>query len=148
MIQYINGNIFTATTQCIVNPVNCVGVMGKGLAREFKKRFPDMFKYYKAQCDTGLLQIGQIAFYKYKTPSTGPIICLFPTKNHWRQASTLEIIEVGLRAFIKYAPEMQIKSVAFPKIGAGLGGLNFNLQVLPLMEMYLAKTDFDVKIYM
>jgi O-acetyl-ADP-ribose deacetylase (regulator of RNase III) len=146
MIRFKNGDIFDSTAQCIVNPINCVGVMGKGLALEFKKRFPEMFEYYKTQCNNGLLHVGQIAFYKYKVPDI-PFICLFPTKQHWKDASTMEIIETSLKAFIKYAPETKIKSVAFPKVGCGLGGLNFNLHVLPLMELYFTKPDYEVEVY-
>jgi O-acetyl-ADP-ribose deacetylase (regulator of RNase III) len=147
MIQFIKGDIFNSNAQCLINPVNCVGVMGKGLALEFKQRFPEMYQFYKLQCANGLLHIGQIAFYGYKVEQF-PIICLFPTKRHWKEPSTLEILETSLRAFIKYAPEMKIATVAFPKIGSGLGGLNFDLHVLPLMELYLTNSPFNVEIYL
>lgn len=146
MITLKSGSIFTSHAQCIVNPVNCVGVMGKGLALEFKRRYPDMFSRYHVLCNKGDISVGKIAFWKSKT-GTDPIICLFPTKNHWRERSTVDIIEQGLRQYVKYAPNMNITSAAFPKIGCGLGGLNFELQVAPLMKFYLDPLPYEVEIY-
>ena len=102
MIVLKSGSIFDSSAQCLVNPVNCVGVMGKGLALDFKRRYPDMFGKYAQLCSKNELSIGRIAFWKPKH-TTDPIICLFPTKNHWREKSTPEIIEEGLRQYVKYA---------------------------------------------
>jgi len=120
--------------------------MGKGLALEFKQRYPDMFSRYRALCNKGDISVGKIAFWKPKI-TDDPIICLFPTKNHWREKSTVSIIEHGLQQFVKYAPKLDITSAAFPKIGCGLGGLNFELQVRPLMQFYLEPLPYEVEIY-
>jgi O-acetyl-ADP-ribose deacetylase (regulator of RNase III) len=146
MIDYISGNIFQSKAQCLINPVNCVGVMGAGLALEYKRLYPTMFTAYKKLCDEGTLRVGQVAFYALKQ-HPGKIICLFPTKNHWREKSTLDIVNTSLRVFIKYAPRMKIQSVAIPKIGAGLGGLNFKLHVQPLIERHFDGTNYKVEVY-
>ena len=147
MIILKNGSIFDSTADCLVNPVNCVGVMGKGLALEFKHRFPPMFQLYKNVCTEGKLTPGKVAFWRSSVDASLPMICLFPTKNHWRDKSTLSLIETGLHAFVKYSPKLDIKSVAFPKIGCGLGGLDFQLQVYPLMVQYLSDLPMTVEIY-
>lgn len=147
MIKYIeNGDIFTSETQCLINPVNCIGISGKGLALEFKQRFPDMFTTYRKMCMDGTLRVGQIGFYAHKkTPAH--VICLFPTKNHWREPSTVDILDRTLTAFVKYAPIMKITSAAFPKIGCGLGGLHFKHQVQPLIEQHLGEAPFEIEVY-
>lgn len=147
MITYTSGDIFQSTASCLVNPVNCVGVMGKGLALEFKKRYPEMFMSYKDMCNGGNLSLGKIAFWRSKHPKP-PIICLFPTKHHWRDRSYLTSIERGFESFIKYAPEMHITSAAFPQVGCGLGGLNFEAQVKPLFEQYFRTAPFQIDVYL
>jgi O-acetyl-ADP-ribose deacetylase (regulator of RNase III) len=146
MIEYHSGNIFDSTAQCLVNPVNCVGVMGAGLAAEFKHRFPSMFDTYKKLCNDGTLRVGKIGFYALKQ-SPGTIICLFPTKNHWHDRSTIETINLSLQMLVKYAPKMKIDTIALPKVGCGLGGLNFKLQVQPLIERNFSNTKFNVEVY-
>jgi len=121
--------------------------MGKGLALEFKHRFPEMYRTYVLMCEQEALRVGTVMFYSYKNNQENQIICNFPTKHGWWQPSTLVIIEKSLQAFIKYAPVWKIQSVAFPKVGCGLGGLNFELQVQPLLERYFSPTKFDVEIY-
>lgn len=146
MIEYKTGSIFDSAAQCLVNPVNTVGVMGAGLALEFKRRYPDMYQSYVAMCKDNSLQVGQVMFWH---PKLRPdfVICLFPTKQHFRDKSTLIFVENGLRSFVKYAPFAQIKSVAFPKLGCGLGGLHFEHHVQPLLEKYLSNTPFTVEVY-
>lgn len=146
MITYSTGSIFDSTAQCLVNPVNCVGVMGKGLALEYKTRYPDMFKFYQKTCREGKLNLGQVAFWTLKKNSS-TIICLFPTKQHWKERSTVTTIDSGLKAFVKYAPEMKIETAAFPKLGCGLGGLDFERQVQPLFEKYFLNSSILVEIY-
>ena len=147
MILYKTGSIFDSTVQCIVNPVNCVGVMGKGLALEFKTHYPDMFKFYQKMCREGKLNLGQVGFYALKKDPSR-IICLFPTKQHWRDKSLVSSIDEGLIAFVIYAPEMKIESVAIPKLGCGLGGLDFEHQVQPLFEKYFLNSKMLVEIYL
>lgn len=146
MIEYRTGSIFESSVQCLVNPVNCVGVMGKGLALEFKRQYPDMYKKYRELCLDGSLGVGQVAFYSLKR-QPNKIICLFPTKNHWRDKSTVSLIDGSLQAFVKYAPEMKIKTAAFPKIGCGYGGLNFELQIRPMLEQYFSNSSFNIEVY-
>jgi len=146
MIAYVTGSIFDSTAECLVNPINCVGVMGKGLAREFKLKYPSMFEKYLEFCKNGELTVGTIAFYANRNlPNT--VICLFPTKAHWKEKSTVAIINTSLTAFVKNVDKMHIKSAAFPMVGCGEGGLNFNLQVKPLLEKHLGNLDLDIEVY-
>jgi O-acetyl-ADP-ribose deacetylase (regulator of RNase III) len=146
MIHYTQANIFELGSDCMVNPVNTVGVMGAGLARQFKIRFPHMFQKYKELCDKRELKIGQIAF--FRSTLTDPCICLFPTKRHFKEKSNLHIIESGLESFVKWYGEAEITSVSFPKIGCGLGGLDFETHVRPMMEKYLSQCSLDVFIHL
>jgi O-acetyl-ADP-ribose deacetylase (regulator of RNase III) len=146
MIVYKEGSIFDSTTGCLVNPVNCVGVMGKGLALDFKRRYPEMFKKYKEFCDKRELSPGRVAFWA-STEGSGPFVCLFPTKFHFREKSTLNSIDRGFQAFIEFAPTVHIKSAAFPKVGCGLGGLNFERHVRPLFEKYFRNSALQIEVY-
>lgn len=141
-IQYRRGDIFEAKTQVIVNTVNCEGVMGKGLALEFKKRYPDMFPVYQQDCKTGKLRIGRPTLYC----KSEPWILNFPTKNTWRANSKLEYLEKGLEYFVTNYKEAGITSISFPKLGAQNGKLSWD-EVGPLMARYLSKTDINVYIY-
>lgn len=141
-IQYVKADIFTSKAQTIVNPVNCKGHMGKGLALAFKERYPDMFLVYQAECRMGKLRIGKPTLYSHSTPW----ILNFPTKNHWRDPSKLEYIEEGLQFVVAKYKQLGITSIAFPKLGAGLGALSWD-DVGPVMAEYLSLLDIDVYIY-
>lgn len=144
MINYIeNSEYFASPARVLVNTVNTVGVMGKGLAKEFKRIYPEMFKEYQALCEQGKFKIGSL--HLYKTPNKW--ILNFPTKKHWRQPSKLEYIEKGLTTFTKNYSEWRINSIAFPALGCGNGQLDFNQQVKPLMEKYLDKLPISIFIY-
>jgi len=144
-ITYRSGNLLDSSMQCLVNPVNTVGVMGAGLAKQFKHVYPHMFETYTRKCKTGALKTGRIMFYRaHEDPH---IICLFPTKEHWRSPAKIEHIEDGLKAFVKYYAEWNITSVAFPKLGCGLGGLDWEHHVQPLMSRYLGELPIPVEIY-
>ena len=143
MIEYIEGDIFDSPAQVIVNTVNTVGVMGKGLALSFKKRYPDMFESYKKVCEKHQLAIGKLMLHK----EADHWILLFPTKENWRNPSKLEYIEKGLMKFVSTYAEKHITSIAFPKLGCGNGELDWNL-VRPLMERYLKPLPIDVYIYL
>jgi O-acetyl-ADP-ribose deacetylase (regulator of RNase III) len=145
MIIYKNGSIFNGNDDCIVNPVNTVGVMGGGLAAEFKVRFPSMFSAYKKHCDSNELRPGLLMFFRPDPDS--PVVCCFPTKLHWRNPSQLSYIESGLKSFNQFYKEWDIKSVSFPKLGCGLGGLNWEHEVQPLMQKYLDTLDITVHVY-
>lgn len=141
-INYRMGSIFDSNTHVIVNPVNCKGVMGKGLALAFKQRYPDMFTVYQHECQTGKLQIGRPTLYRASTPW----ILNFPTKYHWHPPSKLEYLERGLDYFVANYKKAGIQSIAFPKLGAQNGKLSWD-EVGPLMAKYLSQIDIDVYIY-
>jgi O-acetyl-ADP-ribose deacetylase (regulator of RNase III) len=140
--KYLKGDIFESKAQTIVNPVNCKGYMGKGLALAFRERYPDMFIVYQEECRTGKLRIGKPTFYSDSTPW----ILNFPTKDHWREPSKLEYIKEGLQFVVANYKQFGIISIAFPKLGAGLGTLSWD-EVGPLMAKYLSQLDIDVYIY-
>ena len=144
MTHVVRGNIFDSPAQVLVNPVNTVGVMGAGLAKQFKQRYPEMFKRYRRFCLAGEFQIGMLQLYRAKD---GKVICNFPTKNHWREASKLEHIEAGLQKFVATYQEKKIVSVAFPKLGCGLGGLDWEKQVEPLIRNRLSGLDLQMCFY-
>jgi O-acetyl-ADP-ribose deacetylase (regulator of RNase III) len=142
MLSYHKSDIFASPAQVIVNPVNCKGHMGKGLALAFQQRYPTMFESYQQECREGKLRIGQPTLYKASTPW----IFNFPTKDHWRDDSKVEYLEAGLQYFIVHYKVLEIISIAFPKLGAGLGKLSWD-EVGPLMVKYLSQVDSDVSIY-
>jgi len=143
MIEYIEGDIFESPAQVIVNTVNTVGVMGKGLALSFKQRYPQMFERYKNACEKHLITIGKLMLF-YEADHW---LLMFPTKENWRNPSKLEYIEKGLMKFVSSYADKSITSVAFPRLGCGNGELNWN-DVKPLMERYLKKLPIDVYIYL
>ena len=139
----IKGNIFESTCQTLVNTVNCVGFMGKGIAFEYKNRFPEMYLSYKKICDKNLLKPGFLYLYNKSTPW----ILNFPTKNHWKYPSKIEYIKLGLKKFVDTYRTRNITSVAFPELGSSLGGLDWN-DVRKIMYDYLLPlTDIDIEIY-
>lgn len=143
MITYTTGDIFTSDMRVLVNPVNTVGVMGKGLAKQFKIRFPTMFTAYKAACENNTLTVGKLHLYR----TDAKWILNFPTKGHWRAKSKLADIESGLQQFLHIYQSEEIESVAFPMLGCGLGGLDWQLEVKPLMENYLKDLSIPIEIY-
>lgn len=142
-IIYTSDSIFNSPAQTLVNPVNCVGVMGKGLALAFKHCFPDIMKKYTYACNDRSLKVGVLLPCRIE----GKIILCFPTKHHWRDQSTLSIIQCGLQAFIETYHAIGVTSVSFPKLGCGLGGLDWK-QVQPLMEKYLNSLTIPVYIHL
>lgn len=139
----ISGNIFDAKVQTLVNPINCVGVMGKGLALSFKKRFPEMFDDYVQRCQRGEVQVGYPYLYKSSEP---PYILNFPTKNHWRSKSQLSAIESGLIHLVEHCEEWDLTSIAVPALGCGLGQLDWEV-VKPLLYQYLDSLEIPVILY-
>ncbi len=142
MIHYVKGDIFKSPAEAIVNPVNTVGVMGAGLALQFKKRYPLMFNAYKIHCNRGKLKPGVLMYYR----TQDYLVVNFPTKEDWREESQLDYIERGLRTFVRRYKDREIQSIAFPPLGCGLGGLDWK-EVKPLMEKYLSDLDIDVYIH-
>ena len=142
-IQFIKGNIFSSKAQTVVNTVNCVGVMGKGIALVFKLRYPDMFVEYQKLCKSKDIKIGKVWLYK-KTGLNW--ILNFPTKFHWKYDSKPIYLEKGLQDFVNTYKEYGITSIAFPLLGAHNGGLNPQY-VKDLMTKYLSKCDIPIEIY-
>jgi appr-1-p processing domain protein len=143
MLKYVEGDLFCSPAQVLVNTVNTVGVMGKGIALEFKKKYPKMFSQYKEQCDKHRMVIGKLML--WYAPDYW--ILQFPTKEHWRSPSKLEYIEKGLMTFVRKYANYNISSIAFPKLGCGNGELDWN-DVKPLMEKYLKDLPIEVFIYL
>ena len=145
MITIQKGDIFESKMEVLVNPVNCVGVMGKGLALEFKKRYPKMYQKYLDACQSGDLKIGN----PYITHGEKNIL-LFPTKDHWKEPSKLQYISWGLDYLalkIKYNHWADAyPSFAFPALGCGLGGLYWP-EVAGLIVRKLVMLPIDVEIY-
>ena len=146
MIRYTEGNILKADTHAIINTVNCVGVMGKGIALQFKKAFPENFKVYKKACDKKEVTVGKMFIFDSGSTFNPRFIINFPTKNHWRGKSKYEFIEVGLKDLRKQIENFKIKSVAVPPLGCGLGGLDWS-KVRPMIENCLGSLDIEILIF-
>lgn len=167
MIKYIKGNLFDSICQTLVCAVNCVGVMGKGIASQFKKNFSRMFTEYRSVClysKTQLRHGGDLWLYRYPdleqftlwtdtengnrliTGCQSRVLC-FATKEHWRNPSKMAWIERGLQTFRENYKEWGITGVAFPKLGCSNSGLKWQY-VQPLMEKYLGDLDIPVEIYL
>ena len=126
MIRSTQGDILKAEAEALVNTVNCVGVMGRGIALQFKRAYPENFAVYKATCKRGDLEPGQMLVVE-TGQLTGPrYIINFPTKRHWRGKSRIEDIDSGLAALVKEVEERGIRSIAIPALGCGLGGLRWS----------------------
>lgn len=143
MIEVIIGDIFKSKAQTLVNTVNCVGVMGKGLALEFKKRFPEMHEDYLRRCAAKEVKLGQPYLYRSLLP---PWILNFPTKDHWRSVSKLEDIVRGLRHVERYYKEWGIMSLAVPPLGCGQGQLEWRV-VGPTLYRHLKRLEIPVELY-
>ena len=144
MINFRQGNLLEADVDAVVNTVNTVGVMGKGIALMFKERYPDNFAAYEAACKAGAIQVGHV-FVTATGELSGPRwVINFPTKQHWRHPSRLEWIAAGLDELARVASEKQIRSLALPPLGCGNGGLDWQ-EVRPLIEALAAKLP-DVEI--
>ncbi|MBU2636839.1 MAG: macro domain-containing protein [Bacteroidetes bacterium] len=143
MVRVLIGDIFNSKAQTLVNTVNTVGIMGKGLALEFKKRFPDMFQEYVQQCKKGDIKLGKPYLYKTLLP---PWILLFPTKENWRSVSKLSAIETGLEYLKENYKKWGITSIAVPPLGCGLGELEWNIVGRTLYH-HLMELDIPVEMY-
>jgi O-acetyl-ADP-ribose deacetylase (regulator of RNase III) len=125
MIKRVKGNILEAKTEALVNTVNTVGVMGRGIALQFKQAFPENYKAYRKACERGEVQIGKMFIFDLGQLFKPRYIINFPTKKHWRQKSKMEYIEKGLKALVEEIKKLGIRSIAIPPLGCGLGGLNW-----------------------
>ena len=127
MITYLNGNLFDSKVQVLTNAINCVGVMGKGVALEFKNRYPVMHSKYVARCKKGEIKIGEPWFWEDENAQ----ILNFPTKQHWRDPSSLEFIELGLLWLVSKYSELGIYTIAMPALGCGNGETNSQIASCP-----------------
>ncbi|MBK7887250.1 MAG: macro domain-containing protein [Bacteroidetes bacterium] len=143
-IDLISGNIFNTKAQVVVNTVNCVGVMGKGIALVYKLRYPKMFDLYQEHCKSKLIGIGKL--WLYKGEPDAPWVLNFPTKFHWKYPSKLEYIEKGLQKFLDTYKDQGIVSIAFPLLDDHNGGLDRD-KVYQLMTRYLSKCEIPVEIF-
>lgn len=137
-------SIFDSTYEALVNPVNCVGTMGAGLAKEFKRHYPEMFNDYKDYCDNGILQLGDVVIWRNTIDS--PDIILFPTKHHWREKTKTASITMGLLYMRARILKAGIHSIAIPAIGCGLGELSWDWVKPQIVETF-QKWPLDVEIY-
>ena len=142
MITYVDFSLFDSPAKVLVNTVNTVGVMGKGIAKEFKSIYPEMFTEYQQLCERGMLDIGDLWVYK----SSNKWVLNFPTKRHWRSPSKLEYLEAGMKKFAQVYQEARITSISFPQLGCGNGELDWT-EVQPLMEEHLKGLPIDIFIH-
>ena len=144
MIRFATGDIFAQAVEAIVNPVNCVAVMGRGLALQFRQRYPDAFAAWREACARGQVRPGRM--FLFDTGAGRPRwIVHFPTKRHWRNPSAIGDIDAGLRDLAAAIPRHGIASLAIPPLGCGLGGLDWR-DVRPLVEARLAGAACDITV--
>lgn len=142
MIIYIQTDLFTSPAQTLVNTVNTVGVMGKGIAKVFKEKYPQMFKEYKKLCDERLLSIGNLHLWR----GSDKWVLNFPTKTTWQKPSDIRYLEAGLQKFCETYEALGITSISFPPIGCGNGQLDW-AKVKPLMQDYLGKLPLQIFVH-
>ena len=140
MIEYKTGDIFAEDVEALVNSVNCVGVMGRGIALQFKNMFPKNFKTYEAACKRNEVKPGRMFVYESGKMTNPRYIINFPTKRHWRGKSRIEDIESGLQDLVREIEERDIRSIAVPPLGSNLGGLDWS-DIRPRMEAALKELD-------
>jgi O-acetyl-ADP-ribose deacetylase (regulator of RNase III) len=147
MIHYTTGDLLQDSAEAIVNTVNCVGVMGRGIALQFKKKFPDNFKAYEKACKQGEVMPGRMFVYK-TTDLFGPkFIINFPTKRHWKGKSRMEDIEDGLNDLVRILQQNHIQSIAIPPLGSGLGGLDWQAVKKSINNKLANLEGIEIKIY-
>lgn len=147
MIEYKKGNILQEDVEALVNTVNCVGVMGRGIALQFKNVFPENFKAYVHACKKNEVQPGRMFVFKTGRLTNPQYIINFPTKRHWRGGSQIEDIESGIAGLVEVIRRYNIHSIAIPPLGSGLGGLDWSI-VKPRVEAILQQiSDVRVVIY-
>jgi O-acetyl-ADP-ribose deacetylase (regulator of RNase III) len=147
MIEFKSGDILKDDAEALVNTVNCVGVMGRGIALQFKKAFPANFKAYAAACKDDLIQPGRMFVFETGRIEPPRYIINFPTKRHWRGKSRMGDIAAGLEALAETVREKGIRSISIPPLGSGLGGLEWS-EVKERIEAAMEPlTDVQVRIY-
>lgn len=147
MIEFKTGDILQADAEALVNTVNCVGIMGRGIALQFKNAFPANFKAYEAACAREEVQPGKMFVFETGTFTNPKYIINFPTKRHWRGKSRIEDIESGLKALVEEIRARGIRSVAIPPLGSGLGGLDWTDVRSRIVEALRGLNDLQVIVF-
>lgn len=147
MIRFTHGDILKADVEAIVNTVNCVGVMGRGIALQFKKAWPENFKQYALACKKNEVVPGKMFTYETLALTNPKYIINFPTKRHWKGASRIEDIELGLQSLVSEIKNKKISSIAIPPLGAGLGGLDWNTVKEKIVQHLINIPNIDIIIY-
>lgn len=138
MLEIKQGKLLQEDAEALINAVNCVGVMGKGIALQFKQAFPENFQQYKKACDAKGVQPGRMFTVTTDKLFNPKYIINFPTKRHWRSQSKIEDIQTGLKALVVEVQQLGITSIAIPALGCGNGGLDW-VEVKPLIESACAE---------
>jgi len=144
VVELAHGNILECDVEALVNTVNCVGVMGKGIALQFKQAFPDNYEAYRRACKAGELEPGRVFLFETGLSKNPKLIVNFPTKGHWRSRSRLEDVSAGLEDLVRVIGERGIRSIAIPPLGCGYGGLKW-MDVRPLIDEALGPLE-DVRV--
>ena len=147
MIEYKTGDLLAEDAEAIVNAVNCVGVMGRGIALQFKKAYPENFKAYAAACQQKEVRPGRVFVYSTGGLTNPRYIINFPTKRHWRDKSHMEDIEKGLQDLLRVIDEKNLDSIALPALGSGLGGLEWPDVCSRIERAFEAKQNIRVIIF-
>ena len=147
MISLKHGDILSADAEAIVNTVNCVGIMGKGIALQFKMKYPENYRFYKTICDQGSMLIGKVLVFKQQSNDNPKYIINFPTKRHWKGRSTIQDINKGLFSLLTEIKKLKIKSIAIPALGSGLGGLDWQQVKSIIIDTFSSTPEVDVWLY-
>ena len=147
MIRFKTGDILAEDAEALVNTVNCVGIMGRGIALQFKKAFPENFSAYTEACKRGEVQPGRMFLFETEELTNPRYIINFPTKRHWRGNSRIEDIEAGLEALREVIRELSIRSIAVPPLGSGLGGLEWSAVRTRIERALRGFNDLDVVVF-
>jgi O-acetyl-ADP-ribose deacetylase (regulator of RNase III) len=147
MIEKTSGNILAADADALVNTVNCVGVMGKGIALQFKKAFPENYNAYAAACKRSEVKPGRMFIFETGQVLPPRYIINFPTKRHWREKSRYEDIAAGLKTLVQEVRDRGILSIAIPPLGSGLGGLEWGRVRAMIEATFEELPDVSVKLY-
>jgi len=146
MIEFRRDDLLKADADALVNAVNTVGVMGKGIALQFKKKFPENFRAYERACKKGEVQVGKMFTVPLEKVANPRYIVNFPTKRHWREKSRGEYVREGLEDLLREIERLDIRSIAVPPLGCGNGGLDWEAEVRPLIEAAFARKP-DLLVY-
>lgn len=139
VVEFRHGDLLEADAEALVNTVNTVGVMGKGIALQFKKKFPENFKAYERACRNDKVKIGKMFTFSLDSLTNPHYIINFPTKRNWREKSRVEYVREGLEDLLREIERLDIRSIAVPPLGCGNGGLDWETEVRPLIEAAFAR---------